>query len=518
MESAASKRSLEFSQWLYGRLLAAYPRRHREEFGGAMAQLFRDQCRDAWAAGRNRGLALLWCRTLPDLVRTSLLERLTYLNPGKFMADKMNALLSPRKSPAAVFFTVFTVVFLLVTGVVTVITFILPESYASTCRIKVEPDAMNFSSLKAAETNNIWFSDPFFLQSTFEIIQSQMVLSNVVNQLNLNEGWGKKFFGREKLKTVETMELLKRRLDLKPVRNTSLIEITVYSDDRKECARIANAVAKAYGDYRVNVRRQVIAGVLDTMLEQYQSQDEQIGQLQTEVGTLSEKYGMPDNPMVESDLLEKSKGQLLEQQRVVTGLVSQLSQLQALDKSRLREALPTVAPDSVLTELLGKLDAARQSYASLTNDYAPADMHILRVVSTMEELNREIDARATGILVGLEDQVASKQAVLAALQGEIADMEQKSKPTAENQPYWDKKRALDQLLDTHKTLAAKIETDKLNLNFMVAPVQMTDAAEPAQYPVKPNKPLNIVIGVILGLFLGGVSGTVVVLVTGKLRR
>ena len=52
------------SQKFYGRLLLAYPRSHRAEYGAAMAQLFRDQCRDAWNESQNWGLMKLWMRVL----------------------------------------------------------------------------------------------------------------------------------------------------------------------------------------------------------------------------------------------------------------------------------------------------------------------------------------------------------------------------------------------------------------------------------------------------------------------
>ena len=77
MPRPAPNRSQEWSQRLYQRLLAAYPRRHREAYGGAMAQLFRDQCRDAWADGRNLGLLALWlhpARFAQDLLARTLLQ------------------------------------------------------------------------------------------------------------------------------------------------------------------------------------------------------------------------------------------------------------------------------------------------------------------------------------------------------------------------------------------------------------------------------------------------------------
>ena len=138
-------------------------------------------------------------------------------------------------------------VFLITAIIATAVTFILPESYSATCRIEVNSDSGggDISAQGAGQAAFQGAYDPFFIQTTFEIIQSQVVLSNVVNQLNLNVVWGKKYYGGETLKTTETMEVLKKRMSLQPVRNTKLIAITVYSDDKNECAQLANAIAGA---------------------------------------------------------------------------------------------------------------------------------------------------------------------------------------------------------------------------------------------------------------------------------
>jgi hypothetical protein len=73
------------SEKLYRRFLCLYPRLHRRDFGGPMAQLFRDQCRDAWAAGRSAGLLKLWLRTLPDLIKTSTKEQLAAIERNSVM-------------------------------------------------------------------------------------------------------------------------------------------------------------------------------------------------------------------------------------------------------------------------------------------------------------------------------------------------------------------------------------------------------------------------------------------------
>src|SRR5271165_3605504 len=92
--------------------------------------------------------------------------------------------------------TVILAVFLLVVITATLVTFILPESYSSTARIKVERDQSDIATLAGQQVMGSY--DPYFIQTEFEVIQSEVVLGNVIEQLNLNEKWGKRYNGNQK--------------------------------------------------------------------------------------------------------------------------------------------------------------------------------------------------------------------------------------------------------------------------------------------------------------------------------
>ena len=55
--------------------------------------------------------------------------------------------------------------------------------------------------------------------------------------------------------------MLKGRIDLRPVRNTALIEIRAFSDNPSEAAMLANAIAQSYRDYRSHITP---ADIVDT--------------------------------------------------------------------------------------------------------------------------------------------------------------------------------------------------------------------------------------------------------------
>ena len=228
-----NSKAVALSVRLFERFLAAYPQEHRREYGPAMAQLFRDQSRDAWAAGRGWGLIGLWLRVLPDLVKTSVLEHISTFKERNNMLERLGMLLRPRFAPLFVFIAVFAAVFLLVVATTTLVTFIMPESYSSAARIMPS-----------------WTVNDRAGQAEFEVIQSDVVLGRVIDDLDLNQVWGRKYARGNVLKPSETLALLKARLDLRPVRSTTQIIIRVFSDDRNEAAMLANAIAQTYHDYR----------------------------------------------------------------------------------------------------------------------------------------------------------------------------------------------------------------------------------------------------------------------------
>src|SRR5689334_15330686 len=128
--------------------------------------------------------------------------------------------------------TVILAVFLLVVFTATIVTFILPESYSSLARIKVERDVNDVAGTMAQQYSQQF--DPFFIQTEFEVIQSAVVLDEVIDTLDLNRIWAVKLGQEGKLKTSESRALLKRQIELRPERNTSLIDIRVYSDNKDE--------------------------------------------------------------------------------------------------------------------------------------------------------------------------------------------------------------------------------------------------------------------------------------------
>ena len=118
-----------------------------------------------------------------------------------------------------------------------------PDLFRSTVRFAVSKDP---TGLIDSTTGY----DPYWIQNELERIQSKSVLYVVITNLNLHQQWAKPF--REKELPIEVVyRLLKPQIEVKQIHGTSLINVQVTSADKLEAARIANEIARVYGDQRL---------------------------------------------------------------------------------------------------------------------------------------------------------------------------------------------------------------------------------------------------------------------------
>lgn len=411
----------------------------------------------------------------------------------------------------AIIITVFLITF----TIATVVTFILPESYSSTARIKIEPDIISdIPGVTAGGGGDVTYApyDPYFIQTAFEIIQDQVVLNKVIAKLDLNTLYGKRYNGGIPMQQFLTTTMLKRRLSLDPVRNTKLIEITVFDEDKNMAAEIANAIVEAYRDYRVNLHADQGQRGIKALEDQYQADEIKIDAAQQKVDQLRTDLHINDydpnstspTPTLSSEMLRNYNQLMIEYEAQYTKADKQLTELQPLSPEKLREVLPTILPDPTLSDLLGKLNTAKQSFVSLTNDYSLANPNVIRIQSMIDELNQQIDDRVAGIMVALNNQVQSQKAALDRLTETVNEAKQKDlEESTSGQPYWEAKRKLETMLNFHQLLATKIEAERLDSQIpRTQMVEIVRRAEPGKDPVRPNKTLNIVLGVVVGLVVG----------------
>jgi len=357
--------------------------------------------------------------------------------------------------------------------------------------------------------------DPIFIQTEFQKMQSEVVLDRVIRALDLNNKWGQKYGGGIPFKTEDTVQWLKNKMGLSVERNTKLIDIRVSSDDPNEAARLANAIAQAYQEYRLDLWRSNTLVGIRALEDKYQQDEENIQAVQTNVNRLREELHIIDldpnaltpSPTLTAGDMAKYNDQRIQLENNYAQQFTMLSQLKDLQKTNpvaMRDVLPRMTEDSALAGLLDKWHMALQSYISATNDYGPQSPEVLRGQSMIRELDHEIDASVNGVMVGLESKVNALKASLdnltVTLQSAISNDLAEAK---RGQPYWEEKRKQANMMELHKLLQAKITNEETDLGIpKTTMVTTVNYAQPGKGPDRPNKTLNIVLGVVVGLLVG----------------
>ncbi len=416
--------------------------------------------------------------------------------------------------------TVILAVFLLVVLTTTAVTFILPESWSSMVRIAVEKDISDINPFGIAQNNPSY--DPFFVQTQFEKIRSRKVLYEVIDELNLNQKWGDRDNNNIPipLKTSETFDLLYGRIDVRQTRNTSLIEIRVYSkakapdDPAKEAADIANKIAQVYKRSRLKLKEEMSKDAIEVLQKELKEQDDKITAQQELVDGLRETNNISDNfpegslsGTLEPETVRRFEANRIEMETIYkrdAELLAQLKGLKNKGDNELRKAILTANYDPQLGKLLEDLWTTESTLAKLKETYGPSHPEYRSVAAMQADLDTKVNERIEGILSGLEVKVASNRAQVESLSASVNEAKRLDyEKTAKSRPYFLAKRALDNLQKARDAMQIKIWQETVDMTLPKnSIVEITDPAEPGRRPVSPNFPLNIALGIIVGLIVG----------------
>lgn len=422
--------------------------------------------------------------------------------------------------------TVILAVFLLVVLTTVVVTLILPESYSSTVTIEVGKDTTDIAPLlMGVQTPQNY--DPYFIQTEFEKIKSKAVLYRVIKDnlpvddpefkdlgirpLRLKSKWGEKLnIGRE-LTDAEAYQLLLRQVDLRQSRNTSLIEIRVYSEDRKEAADLANIIAYTYKDFRRSKSSGASKISIETLREESAARKKELEEAQATMDGLRQQLKVSDIDvggnlvsLMEPETVRRIETERLTALSLAAHYKSMLSRLQGKNIAELRETLPTVQPDEQLSMLLRNLSDAQARLAVAIQEQGPSNINLRAINSMVTNLNQQIDARVKGIIEGIITLADAQTARATELESQRKAAQELDATNMERyRPYFAAKRDVDTRQRIYEAIQLRILQETVDAKLpKQTTVQVINKAEPSIKAVRPNVPLNITLGIVVGLVMG----------------
>ena len=405
-------------------------------------------------------------------------------------------------------FVTIMLVFLLTAVTTTVVTFTMPKTYMSLSRISIEKDTSDIAPLLGMQSGPAAF-DPYFIQTEFEKIQSQKVLDKVVVRCELTEDW-KRLNGGNLLDPIEARKILKKSIDIRQFRNTSIIELRAYDRDPRKAQEIAQAIAVEYQNHRKDAQTARVKQGIKALEGRKEKTDEQILIMQANVDKLrtdlniSDAAGEDSYSIIEPEIVRRYESELIDVKGIHTSMSTLLDGLKALSDKELRDSILTAHPDAQLDVLIRELHTGQQTLANHGIDLGEEHPRIKGLKKVVATLEGQIDNRIQGILAGLGLRVNSSQAQVEQLQRDVdAAKKRESDMRKTGREYFDAKRELSNTTRIRDTILFRIMQEEVDLALpKESTVEITDEADRPLKAIRPNIPLNIALGVVVGLILG----------------
>lgn len=406
--------------------------------------------------------------------------------------------------------TVILAVFLLVSITTTLVTFILPQQFESTVRIRVEKDAPDVSTLSFSMQSQGF--DPYWIQTEFEVLKSKSILFPVITNLNLNREYAQRHKEENDLSTDLCYYIIKKQMDVEQYRNTSVIEIRVEDESQKMAMDIANEIARVYKDNRLKTLTETYRRGIEKLEQELHKVETESNEKQTLVEKLKVELKIPDSEdrafyassVPEPEILRHLENLRIEAQADFEHHRTLYSSLTNLTRAEFKTAVLTASPDPHLQSLLERQAETEQRLADLIETYSAEHPDVIRMKGVLGRINDQVNERLEGIIEGLRVKMAAAKAKYDSYVTEVEKTRKTDIETAiRRAPYFSAKRDLDKLKEFREKLMTKITSEKVDSKIeRPGIVEVIDPAQRALRPSRPNKVLNISLGVVFGIILG----------------
>ena len=373
----------------------------------------------------------------------------------------------------------------------------LPKKYFAAARIKVETEKPSVPVFEASQASGY---DPYFLQTQFQIIQSQKILTPVVKAFKLDEAWG--------LPSDIAARRLKSQLSVRRVPDTSLIEIGVTDHDGRLAADAANKIAEVFESDRLDVKRQQTQKGIDKLYEEVTNQVERVRVVQEKIERLRKELGVPvvGNVKMSDVTMQHLESELSDARNTAITAEARLNAVMKLTPQQLRNAINVLIVDPVVQTLLQKLTDTETNLETLKEDFGPEHPTVLATIALRDKLQEQLDEHLAGIKKGIELEYGVTKARVDDLQKRYDEAKNASYELESEKflPFRNAIREEEMEMKLEEIVKSRLQQAMIEIQLPRSPVEVIDAAQApqAQAYVSPAITSNTILGCVGGLLLG----------------
>jgi len=398
--------------------------------------------------------------------------------------------------------------FFLVLITAAIVTFFQPREYKASAFIEVKSTAENPRIFGNDLHQPV--HDPELAPTVFQVIQRTGILYPVIDAFKLQEKWAKDL-GRPTRE--QTYKLLLRRLDVQEVRNTDLLQISVFDANPQEAADIANKIVAVYQDKRGEEEKEIMNRGVATMNEQVAREQKAVSDAAAEVARIRDQEHIVDlNPESMEDSQTAINAIVLKQEEGVneaeTSLEAIRSRLEQIRKLKGEELMRMLAilniQDPTIQKILPSYQEAVAQEAFLLNSGLGENHPKVKALrATKAVYAKQLEEQMASVRSALEKNLTSAQTTRDQMDKRLTEVNARQLATKTlSANYARAKNAYikERLLLDGVRMRAQTQTMELAMPRIA--VSVKQVAEPPNFPARPRVVLNLALGALVGLMIG----------------
>ena len=402
--------------------------------------------------------------------------------------------------------------FIILVSVVTIASFVKRPVFRATTTIKIERETPNVLSFDEVMSIRADIGD--FYETQYKILESRAIARKVIDKLDLvhhpeySESIANILAGdkpdRQRIADEVLIRSVQNSVDVQPMKDSRLVNVSFLSPDKFLTADAANAVARAYVDLNFEDKysateqaREFLASKLDELKLRVAESERAL-----------QKYGKG------KDILA-----LDERQNIIVQKLNELNkELAAAEFDRMKkealyldtsgknpDEIPAVLENKLVQDLKNDYQELEREYNEKSKKFKPAYPAMVRLQHKMdrekEMIRREIANVIEGIRHEHESALAREKSVYEGLEKQKAEVRKLNESAIE---YGILKNEVDTNRKIYNAMLQRTKEASIAAGLKASNISVIDRADVPLGKYRPRRKLNILLGMILGL-IGGVG-------------
>ena len=346
-----------------------------------------------------------------------------------------------------------------------------------------------------------------FQETQVKILGSRSLAWRIIEALNLENHADFKFLNEsdpkispEKLRS-DFLELFQKKLEIKPVKDSFLVEVSFKSSDQSLAQRVANTMAREYVQLAIDRRTESFSLVKEWLEKQLQNLAGRVQDSQRklyEFGQKSDFFALEDKDNVIIQKYIELNGLLTKAQSERMAKEGQYRQIEAEGPDA-----PLVTNNPLILALRQEMVAQTAKTASLKRIYLPGHPEMQAEAAKLQELrgrlNNEVKRIQETVKADYEAARRTESLLSEAFNAQKDRMVNLQKDLIDFQILKRDAQTTEQL---YQGLLARMKETTVASTMVASNVAVIDPADLPAEPYFPKKGLFLALSGVIGLFLG----------------